>query len=489
MAPSGFSYGPQARYFSPMGDRTTGGSSITILGYGFGTDPSKVSVKIGGQTATVTGLSLYGPHSPQSLLQVTAPAGTAGVADLTVSTPGGNTTLAGAFHYWQSVQDFPVGGSFTQVIFDRFRKQAYLLDSSGNRIQVFSATSGQFLAPIPTGTSPSYMTLLPDGSLLAVANTADKTVSLIDPANPSKPTVVNVAIPNDTNGFQPVSLGATSNGKLLINYWLPANYGDAVEVLDLKTLALTTGATPPCLQCLLEASADGSEIFFADRGTQSGTVSVYDPASASFIFSRNLQQFPLVDIATAPDGNRSIFNSTVLDATNTIESALTLPYYALTNSPIAVLGQRIQSGGGLLYLPLTNGVQIYDLPHAHLLRTYGGLSLSTNTKHTIALDDAGQTIYAISPTGLEVAMLDSVPISIGHVTPSSGSAGTQLVVRGSGFTSATLLTIGGIPVVPTLVDANTLQIKTPALPPGGVRISVTNPNGDHFDLDAGFTAN
>jgi hypothetical protein len=153
------------------------------------------------------------------------------------------------------------------------------------------------------------------------------------------------------------------------------------------------------------------------------------------------------------------------------------------------LGQRIQSGGGLLYLPLTSGLQIYDLPHAQIVRIYGGLGLSTTAKHAIALDDAGQTIYAISPTGLEVAVLDAVPVSLGHVTPNSGSAGTQLVIRGSGFTSATQLTIGGVQVVSTLVDANTLQIKTPALSPGGVRISVTNPNGDHFDLDAAFTAN
>ncbi len=489
VAPSGFSYGPQVKYVLPTGDRTTGGSTVFVFGYGFGTDVSRISLKIGGHTGTVTGLSLYGPHSPLYLLQATAPPGTAGLADLTISTPGGSTTLPSAFHYWQSVQDFPVSGNFTQVLFDRFRKQAYLLDSSGNRVQVFSATSGQFLAPIATGTSPSYMTLLPDGSLLAVANTADKTISLIDPANPTKPTVVNVAIPNDTNGFQPVALGATSTGKLLINYWLPGNYGDALEVLDLKTLALAVGSTPPCLQCVLDASADGNEVFFADRGTMSGTVSLYEAASSAFTLTRQLQLFPLVDVTTAPDGNRSIFNATILDATNTIEAALSLPYFVVNNSPSGVLGQRIQSGGGLLYLPLTNGLQIYDLPHAQLLRVYSGLTLSTTAKRTIALDDAGQTIYAISPTGLEVAMLDSVPVSIGHVTPAAGSAGAQLVIRGSGFTSASQVTIGGVPVVPTFVDANTLQIVAPALPPGSVRVSVSNPNGDHFDLDSAFTAN
>jgi len=53
IAPDAFSYGPQILRLLPNAGANTGGDSIQIYGYGFGNDPTKITVKIGGANATV----------------------------------------------------------------------------------------------------------------------------------------------------------------------------------------------------------------------------------------------------------------------------------------------------------------------------------------------------------------------------------------------------------------------------------------------------
>ena len=492
LAPLAFSYGPEVQYFLPQGDRTTGGSAITILGYGFGADPSQISVTIGGQPARVVGSSFaQGLHLPLYSLTVIAPPGAPGPADLTISTPEGKTTLSGAFRYWQSVQDIPITGTFSQLLYDRSRHKLYLLNPQGQRIEVFSTSTLQLLSPMSTGASPSMMTLFPDGLTLAVANTSDNTVSLINLDNSAQTKVVNVALANDTHGYLPSQIAATSTGKLFINYSSRQVTGGALQVLNLSSLAVTLRNDSFCSfgSCLTESTADGTKVYFAQVNSSGGEVSTYDAASDSFSPTHQLQDF-INQITLAGDANRWAVDFRVLDSSNALESELFIPDLVAAASSPGVFGQRLHASGGLLYLPLVDGLQIYDLPHAHLLRIYGGLSISSRARSTIATDDTGQTVYALSPLGLEIATLDSVPLSIGHVSPASGpaSGGTSLTIRGSGFTSGTQVRIGGVSVPTVFLDANTLRIVTPTLPKGSPRITVVNPSGESFDLDAVFVS-
>src|SRR5713101_7820717 len=53
IAPDAFSYGPQILQFLPNAGMNTGGDSVQIYGYGFGSDPTQITVKIGGASAAV----------------------------------------------------------------------------------------------------------------------------------------------------------------------------------------------------------------------------------------------------------------------------------------------------------------------------------------------------------------------------------------------------------------------------------------------------
>jgi hypothetical protein len=96
LAPDAFSYGPQILQILPNAGTQAGGETVQIYGYGFGTDPTKLVVKVGGATAAVQkaeNLTTIAPSLgldstyPFSLERITlqTPAGAAGKADISIA--------------------------------------------------------------------------------------------------------------------------------------------------------------------------------------------------------------------------------------------------------------------------------------------------------------------------------------------------------------------------------------------------------------------
>jgi hypothetical protein len=89
--------------------------------------------------------------------------------------------------------------------------------------------------------------------------------------------------------------------------------------------------------------------------------------------------------------------------------------------------------------------------------------------------------------GITIAKLDTVPLSIGGVTPSSGPGSAQIQIRGSGFVEGTIASANGTAAPVTYVDADTLQVTLPPLAAGAVQINLTNPDGQTYSLDDAYT--
>jgi hypothetical protein len=121
------------------------------------------------------------------------------------------------------------------------------------------------------------------------------------------------------------------------------------------------------------------------------------------------------------------------------------------------------------------------------------LSTDTDGLHGsfLVVDETGQRIFALTTSGLTIAQLADVPLSIGTVSPSSASAsgGAVLTIRGSGFQSGATVSIAGKSAPTSFVDINTLSVTTPLLSAGPQQIQITNHSGDSYSLDAAFTAN
>ncbi|HZC65955.1 MAG TPA: IPT/TIG domain-containing protein, partial [Candidatus Dormibacteraeota bacterium] len=197
-AADGFSYGPQILQILPNAGTAAGGDTVRVYGYGFGSDPTKISVKFAGAAGVVqsvqnvTGISLASALDasyPFSLECVTvkSPAGTAGKADLTISAPSGAATAAKSYQYLQNLQFFGKPGLYKFIAYDQKRQHIYL--SNIDHVDVFDLASQQFLAPLnpPGGPPPNAglrgLSVAPDGSQLVVADFGAQSVYLLNPDN------------------------------------------------------------------------------------------------------------------------------------------------------------------------------------------------------------------------------------------------------------------------------------------------------------------
>src|SRR5262249_38651724 len=153
------SYGPQILQVWPNAGTASGGDTIQIYGYGFGSDVSKVNVKVGGASAIVQKIDLVSalglPASfPFSLerITLTTPTAVAGKADVSISAPSGSTTATGAFQFLKSIQFFPQNSFRTFIAYDQKRQQLYA--SAVDHVNTLDLQGHAGILQMPGGPSP-----------------------------------------------------------------------------------------------------------------------------------------------------------------------------------------------------------------------------------------------------------------------------------------------------------------------------------------------
>ena len=143
--PDAVTFGPTILQIDANAGSPSGGDTINIIGYGLPEFNTQVS--IGGRPATV----LLPQHLPISLqnfpienVTVTTPPGSPGLADLTVSTPSGSTTVAGGFQYLNSVQVHPIVGALDAIVYDQSRKRLYITNQDHSRVEIYDTGTNTF---------------------------------------------------------------------------------------------------------------------------------------------------------------------------------------------------------------------------------------------------------------------------------------------------------------------------------------------------------
>ena len=538
VAPDAFSYGPQIREILPNTGSKTGGDPISIYGYGFGSDPAKILVKIGPATAPVQSVEIvpvfassaaFDPSYPFPLerLTVQTPPGTPGAADVSVNSPAGAAASARGFQYLQDVQLHAKAGFYKFLLYDRTRQWLYL--SNIDHVDVFDLATALFRPPIqpPGGPPPNAqlrgLALTPDGSLLAIADFGAQSVYLMDPDSGTGSATFVGGIAGFTNSG-PARVAATGAQTLFVSLAAEGATGGCSTCLAQMDIS----ASPPTAQvapqpqvstlagsALLQASADGSHVFFSFAKAPGGPLAVWD-ASSPGQFSTTLANTGATDLAVAADATQFVLtqrgSAEIRDSAFRLTAAPSAPELERVPLRTEVPGIAVHPTGALVYrpfligappasLPITgvqSGVDIDDARTGQLrLRVllpepFAMLAADSDALHAsfFAIDETGQRLFALTASGLTVVQLASVPLGIGSLTPAAApaSGGTTVTIHGSGFQAGTTLKIGGSPAAVTFKDMNTLTFVTPALAAGSQQIVLTNPGGETYSLDAAFLA-
>jgi hypothetical protein len=541
LAPDTFSYGPQVLQILPNAGTPAGGDTVQIYGYGFGSDPTKVTVTIGGTSATVQqtqnltsiapslGLDVTYPFSLECITLQT-PAGTAGKADVVITAPAGSVTASKAFQFLQGENFYAKPSLDKFILYDQTRQWLYL--SNIDHVDVFDLAAAAYQATglePPGGPPPTAelrgLTLTPDGTQLVVADFAAQNIYLLDPDNDSGTTIAVGGVAGFANSG-PARVAATSTQNVFVGLSAEsAASGACTSCLGQLNLA----ASPPTLQQatepevtsltgapLVQSNGNGNQVFVAFANAPGGPLALWN-ASTPNQFSTFTANDAASDLGAAADGTMFALQA---NATTEIRGAdLSLaavpayPELAQIPARVQVPGVTLHPSGALVYQPfltgpagnagVNGGIDILDA-HSGLLRLRILLPQQFMTDvdgfhgSFLATDENGQRLFAITSkdgtaqnAGVTIVTLANVPLGIGTLAPTNGPAagGTTVTIRGSGFQTGTTVNIGGAIATVAFKDMNTLTIVTPALSVGTQRVTITNPDGETISLDATFTAN
>ena len=541
-APDGFSYGPSVEAILPNAGVSAGGDTIYLLGFGFGSSAGGITVKIGGQSATVQKVEALPAFSaafsldasypfPIERITLTTPSGTAGKADISLTTPAGNITLAKSFQYLTARQTYANPSLYKFIIYDQGRQQLYL--SATDHVDVFDLKAQVFrspLAPPPNGPPPNAglrgIALTPDNTQLIVADFGAQNVYLINPdgaANNGSHVFVGGVAGYLNSG--PSRVAATSAQSVFVGLSGEGGTSNACNGC-LGQMNLT--AFPPTFEPapqpqvtsitgapLLQADHNGDAVYLAFGSAPSGPVASWS-ASAPNSFTVSTAKDFSTDLTAASDGTmfavRSSGSTEIRRADLILASLPTSAEIETIPNRVAVPGAALHPSGALLYDPFLDGpspaappatgihggVDIRDAHSGRLrMRVYlpepfATLSTDVDGLHGtfLAVDENGQRLFALTTSGLTVLQLSNVPLGIGTVAPASGpsAGGTNLTIRGSGFQSGTMGTLGGKPLTVAFKDKNTLTFTTPTLSSGAQQLVLANPDGESVSLDAAFVA-
>ncbi len=429
LAPNAFSYGPSIQDIVTNFSPADGGGTGTVFGYGLATADGSTAVSIGGLPATVTASSASftyfdGDTIPLQSIQFTLPPGAAHTsANLEISNSAGVTSQSDAVTYLPATQQFPLSGAqLYQGIYDPHRNVYYFTDQ--NKVQVFSRPQGAWLSPIsiplPSGATSQRLTgisLSPNGSNLAISDSAARVVYVLNPSTPGS--VQTFALPSSAVNGNPVPAGlaVSDQGVVYITTTTPNSIGPAyfyklvISSGTLTPYASLMGGDPNQGQMRTLLTPDNQSVFVENGGGLSKIDTSSD--SVETAAGQYVPTDPLFyDLALSPDGTSIVggfwlFDLSTLQVHTPIE---TNEQWAQGQSTL--YGSKFSADSKLIFKPEPNAIDVISvstgLPFARIALPF---ALNSNFDALVAdgTDNVFIAITGASGTGIAVIDVSSVP--------------------------------------------------------------------------------
>ena len=505
LAPLAIRYGPHIWKVVGNAGPASGGTKVTI--YGFGLDTPNTSVMIGGVATNVSGTFPIGGNTDfvysLNTVSLTTPPGMPGWADVTVTTPYGTTTLAKGYQYLASANVLPLSGALNQVIYDRKRRRLYVSNGTSNLVHVISADSEQLITSIPVPSGPVGLALTPDGTRLAVVSAGNGTVSVLDPNQFKVVQTYSVLTASDTNsGCGGVALGdaaAGSHGMLVTIDCTNSLIGGDLHYLDLNTGSLSCVGLAGCDSTGTSMGVLGS---FSVASSLDGNLIVTGYYGGASLFNMTTNSFVsggyAGDSVTINDDSNVLgLDAGVHDTRFFLKAALQDVDFLDAGflSPYNIAGAKYSPSGSLYFLPEAplsgvsppESVDVFDVHRQRLALQVALPEPLVAGLNSMCLDEIGSKMFALSQSGITIAQLAAVPLSVASVNPSSVTVGATITIRGSGFQAGAQVSLNSTQVQTTNIDANTISVTVPGGLTGPIQVIVTNPDGGTYNYDAAFT--
>jgi IPT/TIG domain len=431
LVPEGFSYGPTILEVTPNGATAEGGQTGVIIGYGFGDSLSDIQVTVGGASAPVIALYNAPPivpfPFPANSLQFTVPPGTAGGAvDVTVTTPSGSATAAGAFHYSAAAESYPVTANLQSGIYDPTRDLYYFADRA--QIQVLSRSARTWLSPIPLpGTSDKTqllaISLSPDGTKLAVSDFGGQAIYVLNPDNPASAKPYPMSLDTDGSAalMAPGGLAITDNGMVYFDARDIGGTGTPLfhklntvkgSIIDLGELQ-SGGPGDEFNRVLL--SPDGSRVY----SSVSGDVTVgfwLETANDQIHFAGTDFFGSSQDLAVSGDGSTIDVDGLFTDSSLGPQTQVVYIDWE-TWFPFSVLGQKLNQEGSVLFKPLTDGIDLLARNTGRLLYRIQISDGPAEIYDALVVAKEQNTLAVISATTVSFVDLSTLPIPANVAQP------------------------------------------------------------------------
>ena len=403
-----------------------GKTGAYLFGYGFSGSSGEVpAITVGG--AASAQITMLQQSTVLDVAALAVPAGSAGqTVDVGVTSSVGSGTLTAAASYLPTPTILPAKG-ILQLTFDTHRSVLYALKAT--EVDVLNPGNLTWQAPLAfpaafTGTVQS-MALAPDGSKLVVLATAaaqsTAEVLVMDLTGDSPATIATYSQADGVNG----SIAVTNQNTVLLA-GLPG------LTLDLATMTFTVEDNYAYSNIesggVIRASADGSVVYSAILNESGGQVFSFNPATGATKTEMFGYMF-WTDLAVSPDGSQfaaveappgigdlvGFFNADLQYINANVYPDFSPP------DDSGVLGVTYSPGGKVLVVPLGDSIELWDTATGTLrarLMTPEELQVLVYPENGVApllaLDAAGDTIYAVSKSGLSVIPL---PGPMDEMTP------------------------------------------------------------------------
>ncbi|MBJ2143629.1 IPTL-CTERM sorting domain-containing protein [Delftia acidovorans] len=501
---------PSVTSISPTAGPTGGGTTVIITGTGFAAAPGTGAVRFGATTATYT-------INSNTQITATAPAGSAGTVDVTVTTVGGTsaTSAADQFTYVPaptvtsiSPTAGPTAGGTSVVITGT--------NFSGTTAVTFGATAATGFtvnsATQITATAPAHAAGTVDVRITTVGGTsatsaadqftyvAAPTVTSVSPtAGPAAGGTSVVITGTNLSGATAVTFGATAatgftvNSATQITATAPAGSPGTVDVRVTTTGGTSaTGAADqftyvatPTVTSISPTSgpqAGGTTVTLTGTNLGGATAVTFGATAATGFTVNSATQIT----ATAPAGTGTVdVRITTAGGTSTTSAADQFTYVPAPTVTSISPTSGPQAGGTTVTLTGTNLSGATAVTFGATAAT--GFTVNSATQITATapagtgtVDVRITTVGGTSATSAADQFTYVPAPTVTSVSPASGSSigGTTVTLTGTNFTGATAVTFGGTAATGFTVNSATqITATAPAGSAGTVDVRVTTTGG------------